>query len=68
MQQLTAHDRVRIAATAIVAPRTVERVYAGSGAEYSRARVREAARALGLPLPPDSPRANPEEPTPRSAA
>lgn len=53
MQQLTAHERVRIAAQAIISPRTVARVYDGAGGEYSRARVRSAAKALGLPLPPE---------------
>lgn len=47
------HDRVRIAAQAIVHPRTVARVYAGRGSPYSCRRVAEGARALGLPLPPE---------------
>lgn len=49
---LTSHDRVRIAATAIVCERTVSRVYAGGGTAYSRQRVANAAQALGLPPPP----------------
>ena len=53
MQQLTAHDRIRIAAQAIVCPRTVARVYNGAGTAYSRARVRAAAQELGLPPPPN---------------
>lgn len=44
-------DLVRIAAQAIVSPRTVFRVYSGAGSEYSRRRVTEGARALGLPPP-----------------
>lgn len=50
--QLSSHDRVRIAAQAIVHPRTVARVYEGEGTDYSRARVCAAAEALGLPPPP----------------
>jgi uncharacterized Zn finger protein (UPF0148 family) len=49
---VSAHDRVRIAAKIIASPRTVHRVYAGGGNEYSRRRVTEAARELGLPDPP----------------
>ena len=49
--QLTAPDRIRIAAQAIVSPRTVYRVYRGEGTDYSRARVSAAAAALGLPPP-----------------
>lgn len=47
------HDRVRIAATATVDPRTVYRAYQGH-AVYStcRARIAAAAAALGLPPPP----------------
>jgi hypothetical protein len=47
------HDRVRIAARAIVCERTVAQVYRGRGREYSRLRVAAAARELGLPEPPD---------------
>jgi hypothetical protein len=54
MQQITAHDRVRIAARAIVCVRTVARVYCGEGTEYSRERVRAAAQDLGLPPPPET--------------
>lgn len=48
---ISSHDEVRIAARAIVCQRTVSRVYQGKGTAYSRQRVTEAARALGLPEP-----------------
>lgn len=50
---LTAHDRVRISAQAVVCERTVKRVYRGAGTPYSRERVRRAAAALNLPPPPE---------------
>lgn len=61
---ISAYDRVRIAARIVAHPRTVHRVYLGSGSEYSRRRVAEAARELGLPepsmaSPPSSPPASP---------
>lgn len=49
---ISAHDRTRIAVHIVANPRTVQRVYQGKGSEYSRLRVAEAARALGLPEPP----------------
>lgn len=49
---ISAPDRVRIAAQIVAHPRTVARVYEGKGSEYSRQRVTEGARTLGLPLPP----------------
>ena len=49
----TMHDLTRVAATAIVSLKTVRRVYQGRGNEYSRRRVTEAAKALGLPVPPE---------------
>ena len=57
-QQISGVDRVRIAAQALVCERTVRRVYAGQGTAHSRARVRRAALELGLPLPPEVPRAD----------
>ncbi len=51
MAALSAPDRIRIAAKAIASPRTVARVYAGGGNEYSRERIRVAAQELGLPTP-----------------
>lgn len=50
---VSTHDQIRIAAEAIVHPRTVQRVYEGRGSEYSRRRVIEAAKALGLEPPPE---------------
>ena len=50
---ISPHDRVRIAAKIVANPRTVLRVYQGGGNEYSRRRVAEAARELGLPPPPE---------------
>ncbi|HEX4336291.1 MAG TPA: hypothetical protein VH062_10285 [Polyangiaceae bacterium] len=50
---VNAIDRIRIAAQIIADPRTVLRVYQGRGSEQSRLRVMEAAKALGLPPPPD---------------
>lgn len=50
---LTAHDRVRIAAEAIVNPRTVERIYRGDRCTISTyERVRRAAEGLRYPAPP----------------
>jgi hypothetical protein len=52
---LTSHDRVRIAGVAIVALRTVERIYSGARAtDNARERVRQAAETLGLPPPPEA--------------
>ena len=50
--EVSARDRTRIAAHAICSSRTVDRVYAGGGSDYSRARVERAAVELGLPSPP----------------
>lgn len=61
-KKLTPHDRVRIAAEAIAAPRTVERIYAGARcAATTRERICRAAEKLGLPLPPDAADAEPHE-------
>lgn len=49
---ISAHDQIRIAAHAIICQRTVLRVYQGAGNEYSRRRVTEAARQLGIQPPP----------------
>lgn len=51
---ISAHDQIRIAAHAVICQRTVRRVYAGQGSEYSKRRVTEAAVALGLPPPPST--------------
>jgi hypothetical protein len=49
----TAHDRIRIAATAAVDPRTVLDAYKGKPIRSTcAARIDAAARILGLPLPP----------------
>lgn len=48
---ISAYDRLRIAAHIVANPRTVARVYQGKGSEYSRLRVTEGAKALGLPTP-----------------
>lgn len=50
---ISAYDRIRISAHIVANPRTVARVYQGQGSAYSRLRVTEAAKALGLPLPPE---------------
>lgn len=47
---------MRLAAKAIMNPRTVERAYDGESIhDNTRARLREAALELGLPLPPEPP-------------
>lgn len=57
---LSAHEIRRIAVTAAVHPKTVARAYRG---EFIRstcaARILDAARMLGLPLPPLTGRAVP---------
>ena len=50
---ISAYDRLRIATQIVANPRTVARVYQGKGSTYSRLRVIEAAKALGLPVPPE---------------
>ena len=45
---IDSHDRTRIAAVAIVHPRTVYRAYLGEVAPWSHRRVAAAARELGL--------------------
>jgi hypothetical protein len=66
---MTSHDRVRIAAAALVCERTVIRVYKGGGTAYSRLRVAEGAKALGLPLPPEpSTGSSPPSPEPSQAS
>jgi hypothetical protein len=57
------HDRVRIAALIVANPRTVLRVYQGAGSDYSYRRVTEAAKALGLPLPPERSSTSSPEPS-----
>jgi hypothetical protein len=47
----SAPQRVQIAARAILAPKTVDRVYDGRGSEYSFERVSAAAQELNLPQP-----------------
>jgi hypothetical protein len=50
---LTTYDYVRLAAEAVVDPRTARRVYAGERcAPTTRERLRRAAFVLGLPVPP----------------
>jgi len=44
-------QKVRIAAKIGRSPKTVTRVYLGGGNPFSRAAVKEAAEALGYPLP-----------------
>ena len=54
MNTLNSHDYVRLAAEAIVAPRTVARLYAGrKTSTTTRERVRAAAERLGFPQPPE---------------
>lgn len=53
-------QRIRLAAHALVAERTVIRVYQGRGSPHSRARIARSAVELGLPPP--------AEPTPSTAA
>lgn len=67
---ISAYDRVRIAARIVAHPRTVQRVYAGAGSDYSRRRVTEAARELGLPEPsnPSAPSSPPESQATSKAA
>jgi hypothetical protein len=70
---ISAYDRVRIAAKIVAHPRTVQRVYDGAGSEYSRRRVSEAAKEMGLPLPLDpserlQPSSPPESPPTSKAA
>lgn len=60
---ISAYDRVRIAAHIVANPRTVLRVYQGDGSDYSRRRVTDGAKALGLP-PPGPSRRSPLEGTP----
>jgi len=67
---MTSHDRLRIATHALVYERTVIRVYKGGGTAYSRLRVSEGAKALGLPLPQDPSTASLEsspEPSPTNS-
>lgn len=49
---ISGHDQARIAVQAIVCQRTVLRVYQGRGSTYSRRRVAEAAKVLGIAAPP----------------
>lgn len=52
-RRLTAHDHVRIAAEAVVHPRTVARIYAAARSESTTyTRVQRAAELLGYPAPP----------------
>jgi len=64
---ISAPDRVRIAAQIVAHPRTVARVYEGKGSEYSRQRVTEGAKALGLPPPPGLSLPSSPEPSPTSS-
>jgi DNA-binding LacI/PurR family transcriptional regulator len=51
-QSISPHDLRRIAATGVLFPRTVERFYKGLPVRSTtRARIEQAARELGLPLP-----------------
>lgn len=65
---MNSHDRLRIAAQALVCERTVLRVYQGKGNPYSRLRVAEGARVLGLPPPPEPSSLNSPEPSPTSSS
>jgi hypothetical protein len=70
---LTGIQKVRIAARIGRSVRTVDRVFRGQGNAYSRAAVKEAAVALGYPLPPEpstpSSGSSPSDsPTPSKAA
>jgi len=50
---LSAHDARRIAVTAAVHPKTVVRAYSARAVRSTcAARIADAARSLGLPLPP----------------
>lgn len=54
--QLTSHDYVRIAAVAVVSPRTFARIYSGErSAVTTYARVKAAALQLKFPPPPTAP-------------
>ena len=59
---ISSPDRIKLAAHITAHPRTVARVYDGKGSAYSRQRVAEGAKALGLPPPPAS--SSPSSPTP----
>lgn len=65
---MNSHDRLRIAAQALVCERTVLRVYQGKGNQYSRLRVSEGAKTLGLPLPPERSSQNSPEPLPTNSS
>jgi hypothetical protein len=66
---ITSHERLRIAAQAVVCERTVVRVYSGGGTDYSRLRVTKGATELNLPLPPErSTDSLPSSPTPSPAS
>lgn len=53
MKLPTSPDRTRIAAHAVVSPRTVDRCYAGARTQSTtRARIESAARELGFASPP----------------
>jgi DNA-binding LacI/PurR family transcriptional regulator len=66
-------QKTRIAARVGRSVKTVHRVYCGGGNAYSRAAVKEAAEALGYPLPPEPSTPSSESspsgsPTPSKAA
>jgi len=54
MHRIAAHDRIRIAAVGVVSPGSVNKAYRdpSSVRPSTLQRVQDAARALGLPLPP----------------
>jgi hypothetical protein len=53
MKKLTEHDYRRLCVEGIVDPRTAKRAYRGEEVRVlSRLRLEQAARELGLPLPP----------------
>jgi hypothetical protein len=57
---MTGHDFVRLSAQSMVDVKTIKRAYSGGdAAKKTRAitleRLRVAALALGLPLPPEAP-------------
>jgi hypothetical protein len=64
---ISSPDRIKLAALITAHPRTVARVYAGRGSDFSRARVVEGAKALGLPLPPDPSSPSSPEPSPTNS-
>lgn len=64
---ISSPDRIKLAALITAHPRTVARVYAGQGSDYSRARVAEGAKALGLPPPPERSLPSSPEPSPTSS-